>query len=415
VTLFNDLYGRPYLTILSEAKVDNSIMKVLVPFTQVDVKNGNGRIYPKAIMQREVNRVSQDIADGKFLGSADHPKGGNTELNSVSHIVKKMWLEKDGRGWASLSILDTTAGKNLKTIIKAGGKLGVSTRGFGNFDKETSKVKEDYKLAGLDIVANPSFKDGVFSQDSIFESIDLSQENDHHKFSKGGAYSKEGYVRKSKLMEELNEDTMWARVTRKAYEDDKEDYNGTLEEYVQEYGLKYKAILLHQDGTYKSYEEAMIALSGNEQDVADGKKMDNTPDRPVEPKDYYEEGLITGIHPAKRAETINKYRNKPAATERRIAIRQQLVLSSGGSMTTEEIDAMVEKLLAGEKVICEESKRKRLLLEDERLKEKQRLKKNRRLTIKGEMIKAMSLGGFTESQINVAIERRMIQLDEEEA
>lgn len=203
MTLFNDLYGKPFFSILSEAKVDGSIMKVLVPFTQVDEKNGNGRIYTKDVMEREIGRVTKDIADGKFLGSADHPKSGNTELNSVSHIVKKMWLEKDGRGWASLSILDTTAGKNLKTIIKAGGKLGVSTRGFGTFDKETSKVNPDYKLAGLDVVANPSYKDGVFSQDNIFESIDLSDKKQSAK-SSDGAYQKEEAM-KNKMIEELRE------------------------------------------------------------------------------------------------------------------------------------------------------------------------------------------------------------------
>ena len=142
MTMFNDLYKKPLLTILSEAKTDNGIMRILVPFMQSDEKNGNGRIYPRALMKREVNRVSKDISDGRMLGSADHPKGGNTELNSVSHIVTKMKLDDAGKGWAELKIMDTTAGKNLKTIIKSGGKLGVSTRGFGTQNPDTKKVNE---------------------------------------------------------------------------------------------------------------------------------------------------------------------------------------------------------------------------------------------------------------------------------
>lgn len=411
MTLFNDLYNRPYLTILSEAKTNDSIMKVLVPFVQVDEKNGNGRIYTRKVMEREVSRVSKDIADGRFLGSADHPKGGNTELNSVSHLVKKMWIEKDGRGWASLSILDTTAGKNLKTIIKAGGKLGVSTRGFGTFNQKTSEVKDDYKLAGLDIVSNPSYKAGVFSQADIFESIDLSEK----KTSSGssGAYSKEGIMRKNKkIIEDLKEDSQWSRVTKRLYEDE-EDFDGTLEEYTILNGLKIRAVLAVEDGQFETYGMAMIKLGGDEQNIADFKKMDNTPEKPAEPKDFYEESLITGIDPEKRAENINKQRDKPAATDRRIALRLRVVLSNPG-FSQEKIEEMTNKLLAGENAICESSRKERLLLEAEDLKKKQKAKKDKRFNITTEMVRQMKLGGFTAEQISLAIERKMTQLDEEE-
>lgn len=159
--------------ILHEGKGKNgNLMNILVPFAQSDLKNSNGRIYPRSLLQREIGRLQKEISLGGFLGTADHPKSGNTELGNVSHIVRKMWMDEGGRGWAELGILDTQRGKDLKTIIKAGGRLGVSTRGFGTMEKSTGIVKDDYKLAGLDIVSNPSYKAGMFSQDSIFESAD---------------------------------------------------------------------------------------------------------------------------------------------------------------------------------------------------------------------------------------------------
>ncbi len=159
--------------ILHEGKAENgNLMNILVSFAQSDQKNANGRIYPKVLLQREIGRLQNEISSGGFLGTADHPKSGNTELGNVSHIVRKMWMDEGGRGWAELGILDTQKGKDLKTIIKAGGRLGVSTRGFGTMEKSTGIVKDDYKLAGLDIVSNPSYKAGMFSQDSIFESAD---------------------------------------------------------------------------------------------------------------------------------------------------------------------------------------------------------------------------------------------------
>lgn len=307
MTLFNDLYKQSKFSILSEAKTDNGIMKVFVPFTQTDQENANGRIYPRALMQREVDRVSLDIADGRMLGTADHPKSGNTELDTVSHLVTKMELDKDGRGWATLKIMDTTAGKNLKTILKSGAKLGISTRGFGTQNPDTKKVNDDYKLTGLDIVANPSYRDGFFSSDNIFESLDLTGK----KASLGSsrAHSKEGIVKK------------------------------------------------------------------------------------------------------KMAETVNKVRAKPGLTERRIAMRKRILLSSGDSRTTEQIDEMTEKLLAAESKICADRK---LVEAKERLEESQKNKKDRRLGIRQELNRWGVLAGFTREQIDVAIQKKMSELNEEE-
>ncbi len=57
--------------ILHEGKAKNgNLMNILVPFAQSDQKNANGRIYPKALLQREINRVKDDINSGGFLGTA---------------------------------------------------------------------------------------------------------------------------------------------------------------------------------------------------------------------------------------------------------------------------------------------------------------------------------------------------------
>ncbi len=413
MTLFHDLYKKGQFKILSEAKVDDGIMKILVPFTQTDEKNSNGRIYPRAIMQREVNRISKDISDGKMLGSADHPKGGNTELNKVSHIVSSMELDEKGKGWAKLKILDTTAGKNLKVILKSGGVLGVSTRGFGTFNKETSEVKDDYKLTGLDIVANPSYQAGTFSQDSIFESLDLnlSQKKDPDKFSKG-AYSKEGYMRKNKkMLEELREDTEFSRVTKRLYEDEK-DFTGTLLEYAEKNGLQIKAVLGVQNGDYPDYEMAYIKLKAGEQMIANGKKQDGLPDKPAEPKDFFEESKITGVHPEKRAKQVNEERDRPADTEKRIALYRQVWVSFGRSATREKVDEAVDRILAAD--IRTEKPVPVVLSESEKILETKKKKKQKRLSIKQGMYKDGFLAGFSREQIDTAIAKRMAQLDEKE-
>ena len=416
MTLFNDIfYSEGSFKILTEAKqADGSIMKIMAPFTQCDSENANGRIYSKDIMQREVDRVQADISDGRMLGSADHPKSGSTELDKVSHIVNKLEIDEKGQGWASLSILDTTSGKNLKTILKSGGTLGLSTRGFGTFDEKTKKVKEDYRLSGLDIVSNPSYQKGIFNATNIFESMNLDLvegKKINQKIIPG--HSAEGYIMKNKIVEDLKEDSQWSRVTKMLFENEK-DFDGSLEDYATKNGLTIQCVLAVEDGIYEDYEQAMIKLKGNEQDIAEGRKMDVTPDKPAEPKDYYEESKITGIDPIKRAEVINKDRDKPAITERRIAMRKQVVLSSP-ELNPEQIDKMVEKLLAAQPAICEDSKKKRMLSEAELVEETPEkrlgLKEAKRLAYKKSLNQLLVMGGWTNEQIATAMDRRMAEYD----
>lgn len=159
-------------TILNERKSgDNASMTILAPWTEANVKNQNERIYPLALLQRETARVQELIEKGAFLGTGDHPRKGLATVADTSHLVKKLWLDSGGKGWAELKIFPTTKGKNIMEIIRGGGQLGISTRGFGKIN-DKGVVQDDYKLMGIDIVCAPSFKNATFSaKDIISESL----------------------------------------------------------------------------------------------------------------------------------------------------------------------------------------------------------------------------------------------------
>ena len=406
MTLFNDLYKDGVFKILSEAKVDDGIMKIHVPFTQTDQENSNGRIYPRALMQREVNRVSKDISDGRMLGSADHPKGGNTELNSVSHLVTKMELDDNGKGWADLKILDTVAGKNLKVILKSGAKLGVSTRGFGTQNPDTKLVNDDYRLSGLDVVANPSYKDGVFSQDNIFEGLDLSKKKLNKSLS--APHSGDGYMESN--------DKRYVKIMKLMFEADLKDgsFKGSLRSYIDENEHIVKAVLAVEDGKYADLETALKKMFGEEavQDLADLKKSKAIPSKPVTSGDVREMARIARVPASELAEAINKENDKPAPTERRIALYQQVWSSFGAKATKEKVNEIVDKLMKDEPAMLEKLKKKRLLVEAEE-KVKKGMKKTKRLRIKQQMYKDGFLAGFKREQIDAAIAKTMAELDEQ--
>jgi hypothetical protein len=92
-------------------------------------KNQNGRVYPKNILDREAKKYQQEYIDqNRALGELDHPESSVVNLNNVSHNVLKMWWNGDDL-MGAVQILETPAGKILKSLFDAGITLGISSRG----------------------------------------------------------------------------------------------------------------------------------------------------------------------------------------------------------------------------------------------------------------------------------------------
>ncbi len=123
-------------------------------------KNQNGRVYPKNILDREAKKYQKEyINQNRALGELDHPESSVVNLNNVSHNVLKMWWENDDL-MGAVQILETPAGKILKSLFDAGITLGISSRGLGSvkelYKESAVEVQEDFELICFDFVSNPS-------------------------------------------------------------------------------------------------------------------------------------------------------------------------------------------------------------------------------------------------------------------
>jgi hypothetical protein len=127
-------------------------------FMQSETKNRNGRMYPSSVMSKEVGRYNTEyVAQNRAMGELGHPEGPTVNLERVSHIIKDLRLEgNDVYGRAK--ILDTPYGKIVKNLMDEGAKLGVSSRGMGSLKEQdgVNVVQEDFMLASVDVVADPS-------------------------------------------------------------------------------------------------------------------------------------------------------------------------------------------------------------------------------------------------------------------
>lgn len=147
-------------------------------FMQGDLKNRNGRIYPSAVLEKEMVRYQKDFIDTKrALGELGHPEGPTINGDRVSHLITEM--KRDGSNFiGKAKILGTPMGEIVKTFMDEGVLFGVSTRGLGSV-KATKEgimeVQNDFHLSTVDIVTDPSgpncFVNGVMENVEYYYDI----------------------------------------------------------------------------------------------------------------------------------------------------------------------------------------------------------------------------------------------------
>ena len=147
-------------------------------FMQSEIKNRNGRVYPKEVMQKEVNRYRKEFVEKKrAFGELGHPEGPTINLDKVSHLITT--LEEDGNNYVGRAkILSTPNGQIVRNLIDDGAKLGVSSRGLGSLEEKggAQYVKGDFQLATAgDIVADPSAPEAFV--EGIMEGVEWVMEN----------------------------------------------------------------------------------------------------------------------------------------------------------------------------------------------------------------------------------------------
>jgi hypothetical protein len=121
---------------------------------QGDIRNQNQRVYPSSEIARAVKTVNDQIAGGySVLGEVDHPEDLRINLDRVSHMITKMWMDGPN-GYGKLKLLPTPMGQLIQTMLESGVKLGVSSRGSGDVDGD-GKVK-GFEIITVDVVAQPS-------------------------------------------------------------------------------------------------------------------------------------------------------------------------------------------------------------------------------------------------------------------
>ena len=145
------------LTEAEKAFVRNGGMMLTGKLQEAEVQNGNGRVYPRPVLEREVKRYAQVVEDRRALGELDHPDSSIINLANVSHMITEVWM--DGPSvMGKAKVLETPSGQILRALIESGVKIGISSRGMGSVREQMGKtiVEDDFQLICFDIVSEPS-------------------------------------------------------------------------------------------------------------------------------------------------------------------------------------------------------------------------------------------------------------------
>lgn len=198
---FKDMVEGVIAELVETPKDKQFLAKAKIGWGKSDFQNKNGRIYSDLIAAPAIlkfNREAQKTVG--ILGNLDHPSGASgTQLSSASHLISKVWKDENKNWLADVKIMNTSRGRDLLTILKAGAKVGASLRGVGEVDKN-GNVQSGIEFHAIDFVSQPSFdKFASVDQSNVFESFQAEE---------GDEFTNEDLKEITKAMDGLGDKTI---------------------------------------------------------------------------------------------------------------------------------------------------------------------------------------------------------------
>jgi hypothetical protein len=166
--VYNDIKGE----MLESAGSTLKRMYITGPFLQAVERNRNGRVYPKPLIEREVDKFQSLIQSHESLGELNHPETQSVDPERACIRVTELIMDGNYAMGKAL-VLKTRLGKELQALIEDDCRLGVSSRGTGNL-LEGNVVADDYNLICIDSVFLPSGQKCY--SDPIYESVQRTTE-----------------------------------------------------------------------------------------------------------------------------------------------------------------------------------------------------------------------------------------------
>jgi hypothetical protein len=153
-----EYHNEPMSLILEADATGKKHLHIQGPFAVSEVKNKNGRIYSRELLEKVIDKYKNDyIKPARALGEMNHPTRLSVDFERATHLVTEM--TQDGNVWiGKAKVLKTPMGRILEGLLESGVAVGVSTRGAGSLIESNGvkTVGDDFMMTAVDAVSDPS-------------------------------------------------------------------------------------------------------------------------------------------------------------------------------------------------------------------------------------------------------------------
>lgn len=180
-----ECFGLPYnAKTITEAHKNDSPVILDALLQRSDTPNSNRRIYPKKILEREIEKYKSLIAAGQSGGEVDHPSNDSpvVELKNVGIAIRDIWWDgNDVKGKVEI-LHKVPAGKILIGLMESNMSIGLSSRAIGSTtirENDIEEVGEDLCIISWDAVSIGSvvgagfLREGKDAQKCLVEGFSL--------------------------------------------------------------------------------------------------------------------------------------------------------------------------------------------------------------------------------------------------
>lgn len=158
--------------------VESGCMRVKGILQRCNTLNNNGRIYPRQILLNEIENYKKIVAEKRAFGECDHADSATVMMKNISHMVEEIWVDGDVI-YGKVKVLDTPCGQIVQSILKAGGKPGISSRALGEVKEQYDGsliVQDNLHLICWDFVSEPSTPGAyMFKESKEYTKADLNK------------------------------------------------------------------------------------------------------------------------------------------------------------------------------------------------------------------------------------------------
>ena len=133
-------------------------------FAVLGEKNKNHRVYKEDQYLPQMRRMQKEILEKKVWGEANHPENRfDINILNVSHVIEKIDYDETTRHiTGTIRVLDTTAGREVKTLVDEGLPIHISSRAAGSVMEDGTVIMKH--LFTFDIVHNPGFSQAILNR-----------------------------------------------------------------------------------------------------------------------------------------------------------------------------------------------------------------------------------------------------------